>query len=331
MQIIYIEKAIMQHPRVAQILQRIGQHATVIECQHYQEVFNPKSQNFRFQKQSPALILAQKSGHLVMPTPEGFGIGGAHNYYFSHMLNCLYDCRYCFLQGMYPSAHYVVFVNYEDFMTQISATMAAHSESPCYFFSGYDGDSLVFDQVTGFLTDFVPFFAKHPQAILELRTKSTQVKVLLSQPAIPNCIVAFSLTPESISQRLELGVPPLSKRLKAMQHLAQAGWSIGLRFDPLIYVEDFSELYQQLITQVFQQLPLQAIHSVSVGPLRFPQKMYQRMVALYPDEKLFSHPLYKRAQHYSYAENLEIKMKQVVITALQEYIPSSLLFTCSPL
>ena len=22
------------------------------------------------------------------------------DWYFSHMLNCLYDCRYCFLQGM---------------------------------------------------------------------------------------------------------------------------------------------------------------------------------------------------------------------------------------
>ena len=31
------------------------------------------------------------------------------------MYNCLFDCRYCFLQGMYNSSNFVIFVNYEDF------------------------------------------------------------------------------------------------------------------------------------------------------------------------------------------------------------------------
>ena len=35
------------------------------------------------------------------------------------MYNCIYDCKYCFLQGLYSSANYLVFVNYEDFLNQI--------------------------------------------------------------------------------------------------------------------------------------------------------------------------------------------------------------------
>ena len=89
--------------------------AEIILCDRYGEIFNPKSQNFRLQKQNPALILAQKHKGHVLPAPEGYGLGSEKNYYFSHMLNCVYDCRYCFLQGMYQSAHYVVFVNFEDF------------------------------------------------------------------------------------------------------------------------------------------------------------------------------------------------------------------------
>ena len=30
------------------------------------------------------------------------------------MYNCIYDCRYCFLQGMYSSANFVLFVNFEE-------------------------------------------------------------------------------------------------------------------------------------------------------------------------------------------------------------------------
>jgi len=332
MQIIYYEKAVKDHPRTRQIIDRVGRQALLIECDNYQQVFNLKSQNFRIQKQQgPALILAHKNGKKVMPTPEGFGIGGEINYYFSHILNCLYDCRYCFLQGMFPSAHYVVFVNYEEFAADILQVLTENNGRPVYFFSGYDGDSLAFDSVTHFIEFFVPFFAGQPQGILELRTKSANVRPLLAQSPIGNSVVAFSFTPEAISREIEHKVPPLEKRLQAMRQLAQAGWSLGLRFDPLIAAEGFERLYQQLIEQVFQCVPSASIHSVSVGPLRFPQKMYQKMVRLYPQEKLLAQPLIKRGQCYSYQQPLEEQLKRTVINHLQKYIPSRLLFECSSL
>ena len=113
MHAIYIENAIREHPRTLEVLDRFPR-AEIIECERYGEVFNRASQNFRLQKPRPGLILAKKHGNLILPAPEGYSIGAADNYYFSHMLNCLYDCRYCFLQGMYRSANYVYFVNFED-------------------------------------------------------------------------------------------------------------------------------------------------------------------------------------------------------------------------
>lgn len=332
MQIIYYESAVKNHPRTQQIIERVGRQALLIECENYQEIFNLKSQNFRIQKQQgPALILAHKAGKRVLPTPPGFGIGGQANYYFSHMLNCLYDCRYCFLQGMYPSAHYVVFVNYEDFSTGIFQILSAHVQEQVYFFSGYDGDSLAFNAITHFLEFFIPFFANHPSAILELRTKSANIRPLLAQPAINNCVVAFSVTPELISQQVEHNVPPLIKRLQAMQQLAQAGWRIGLRFDPLIAADNFDDLYAALIQQIFSYLDAKSVHSISIGPLRFPQKMYQQMIKLYPQDKLLAHPLVKRDRHYSYEASLEQRMQQAVMAQLQKYVTASLLFTCNSL
>ena len=115
---IYIEECVQHHPRVLGIKARFPDARTII-CERFGEVFNPKAQNFRLQKQKPALILAEKYQNFVLETPKGYGIGAERNYYFSHMLNCLYDCRYCFLQGMYQSANYVLFVNYEDFQAEI--------------------------------------------------------------------------------------------------------------------------------------------------------------------------------------------------------------------
>ena len=91
------------------------------------------NKNFRIQKQNPALILARKHDNFVLPAPQGFGLD-AQKLLFSHMYNCIYDCRYCFLQGMYSSANYVLFVNYEDFFKAISDTIDKNTDTSLTFF-----------------------------------------------------------------------------------------------------------------------------------------------------------------------------------------------------
>jgi len=208
MDTIYVESAVRDHPRAKSMFER-HPRATVIECEHYGEVFNMRSQNFRLQKRRPALILAEKRGNKVMPTPPDYSIGADRNFYFSHMLNCLYDCRYCFLQGMYRSAHYVHFLNYEDFETEIDRvrTENSDSEEQLCFFSGYDCDSLVMEKMTGFAERFIPFFAARPDAWLELRTKSIATSPLESTEPVPNIVTAYTLTPAPIAREFEHGAP----------------------------------------------------------------------------------------------------------------------------
>lgn len=328
MQLVYVEESIKNHPRVEKILARFKSRCHVVYCAHYREVFNPKNQNFRLQKKSPALILAAKPAPRVLSTPEGFGVGSAENYYFSHLLNCPYDCRYCFLQGMYQSANYVLFVNYEDFMDEIRQTLQAESVATPYFFSGYDADSIAYEPVSGFLVEFLPFFAECSSGMFELRTKSSNVNSLLNYPAVDNVIAAFSFTPQAISTAVEHGVPSVEKRISSMAALAEKGWKIGLRFDPLIYASDFDALYSHLIDAIFKKIPVESVHSVSMGPLRFPVKMYQKLVKLYPEDKLLAQALQKRRQQMTYSEHCEKNMKAFVASHLKNYMPEALIFEC---
>jgi len=306
---LYIEENIRRHPRTEKICKRFPT-ARKIFCGRYGEVFNPKAQNFRLQKQKPALILAEKYNNRVLPAPPGYGIGAQHNYYFSHMLNCVYDCRYCFLQGMYQSAHYVLFVNYEDFKEDISQLARQSALQTVHFFSGYDCDSLALEPVTGFAEAFMPLFDTLPNAWLELRSKSTQVRSLLKIPPVPRCIVAFSLTPNSIAQAIEYKAPSVNKRIEAMVKLQQQGWTLGLRFDPLIYQTGYRQLYQQLFEQVFARIRPDSLHSVSLGVFRLPEKYFKKMARMYPQEKLFAGSLQIKQGMASYQTTLEQEMLQ---------------------
>jgi spore photoproduct lyase len=321
---IYVESEIADHPRSRRILAR-HPDADVISIERYGEVFNPAQQNFRVQKRRPALILAAKHKSHVLPTPEGYGIGGERNYYFSHMLNCLYDCRYCFLQGMFRSANYLLFVNYEDF----AAAIVRHSQTDgkgCYFFSGYDCDSLALEPITEFIDFFVPVFEGLPDAWLELRTKSTQIRRLLARPAQRNCVVAFSLSPPAVVSGLEARTPSLSQRLTAMLKLQQAGWTLGLRFDPIIHFRGWKAAYAKLMEQTFTVLDSDAIHSATLGTLRLPKAFHVRISALYPDEALFSAGLLQDGGNIAYSIERQSALVEHCREHLARYLPETKIF-----
>lgn len=325
---LYIESAVARHPRVAAIRRRFPE-ARVVSCERYGEVFNPRAQNFRLQKQRPALIMAEKYQKFMLPAPAGYGIGGGRNYYFSHMLNCLYDCRYCFLQGMYQSANYVLFVNFEDFQQQIREVCQETPDQDVYFFSGYDCDSLALEPVTGFAENFLPLFEALPNAWLELRTKSTQIRTLLNREVVPRCVAAFSLAPETIADKVEAKAPSVAKRIEAAAKLQQQGWKIGLRFDPLIYQSDYRQRYKELFEQVFSVIDADALHSVSLGVFRLPEQYFKKIHKLYPDEKLFASPLQTEAGMVSYRADLEQAMMADCKDMLLQYIAREKFFPCS--
>lgn len=325
---LYLEQAVADHPRVQRILARFPKARRIL-CRHYGEVFNPKAQNFRLQKRRPALILACKHKNFVLEAPAGYHIGGRRNYYFSHMLNCLYDCRYCFLQGMYRSANYVLFVNFEDFHSEIQGLAdGSGGEEPAYFFSGYDCDSLALEPITGFADYFLDVFERLPNAVLELRTKSSQVRALLQRPPLTNVITAFSFTPDPLARALEHKVPTVERRLQAMARLQAQGWPLGLRFDPLIYNDDFRAQYRQLFQQVFEVLEPDRLHSVSLGVFRLPASYFARLQALYPEEPLLAGPLHKYRQMVAYRSDLEAEMIDYCRQALSQYLPAERLFSC---
>lgn len=323
---IYIEEKLKNHPKVIQITHRFPK-AHLVYCERYQEIFNRKAQSFRLQKQNPALILAEKKQGHVLPVPENYGLFKPSNYYFSHILNCLYDCRYCFLQGMYRSAHYVLFVNFEDFQSALIEKME-QSPKGATFFSGYDGDSLALNFITNFIEDFVSFFKNYPKHELELRTKSNAIQPLLHLEPASNIILAYSLNPKWVVDRFEHKTARLNQRLKALKILQEKGWPIGLRFDPLIYHPNWQESYNAFFDEVFSTLNPHQIHSITLGTLRMPQGVAESMKKQYYDEPLFFSGLCQRKKQVTYLPEIEQSIYTFCKNKILDYAPENILFSC---
>lgn len=272
--IIYVEKRILDCARTKTLIERLHPES-VIECDRYQEIFNRKGQEFRLQKAKPATILARKDQGFVHSIPKELTIGFDENYYFSPFLNCPFDCEYCYLQGMFRSANYVLFTNYEDYLDEIGKKIEEAKGSIC-FFSGYDADSLALEPKSRLMESVLPFFVDK-RGYLEIRTKSIYIRPLLEREVMDNVIVAFSLNPQEIVEKVEKKTPPLEKRLEAIKKLKDRGWKIGLRFDPVIYCDGFEKIYRELFEKVFSVVEDRDIHSVTLGTFRLPKTYYQTM------------------------------------------------------
>ena len=283
--IIYIEREIKNHFRTKLICSKV-RNPEIIVIDRFSEIFNKRNQSFKLQKNDPALILAKKYKNLIHKTPENYGIGNKHNYYFSYMYNCIFDCKYCFLQGMYSSANYVIFVNYEDYYEEIKKISITNKKKNITLFSGYDCDSLAFEAISNFMSYLIKKMPKYENIELEIRTKSTYSK-LFSKNIIKNVIIAYSFTPESFSNKYEKGVPSVDKRLKVIKRLSNLGWKLGFRFDPVIIYDGWQKDYKELFTKIFKNIDIYNVHSITFGKLRFPENVYKKLIKENMSENLF--------------------------------------------
>lgn len=154
--------------------------AEIVYIRHYKDVFCRRRQDYEEQHHAQNLILAKKTGSLIYQgAPVCQNFGNTYFYYTSCMMNCIYDCEYCYLKGMYPSANIVIFVNIEDIFEELHRMLSEH---PVYLCVSYDTDLLAFETMTGYVREWEHFVLEENKRStyplkIEIRTKSANVKL----------------------------------------------------------------------------------------------------------------------------------------------------------
>lgn len=184
-------------------------------------------------------------------------------------LNCLFDCTYCILQGYVNLPATTVFVNTDDLLAELAGKWSEDPNQIWRLGTGEFGDSLALDDLMGLNARLIPFFARHPRAVLEIKTKCHRVEPLLSLGPNRQVIFAWSLNPPAIVHRAEGGTASLSARLKAARQAGEAGFRLALHFDPLIYFPGWEEAYRETVAQLAEAVSPAHIAWISLGALRF--------------------------------------------------------------
>ena len=258
---VYLEEGVEDYAITGVILDRLP-NATQVSVKDYKNMFARPGQDFQLQKRSPKLILARKKDNFIYTGSLASQNFGYRNFYYnSLLLNCIYNCDYCYLQGMYPSGNMVIFVNEDDFL---KATLSAienrlYQKEPLYLCISYDTDLLAFETVVPYASRFIEFTREQEDLIIEIRTKSANWRCLKDIRPIERCILAWTLSPPLVAKQYEKLTPSSDQRIEAIKHCLELGWPVRLCFDPVLRVENWESVYHSYFESVFKRLPAEKI------------------------------------------------------------------------
>ncbi len=276
---LYIERDAFDYRFTRRVRDRFPK-ARVVEIEDYKAVFARPRQRFQAQKESMKLILAVKKDRFLYDGSghsQNFSLGNF--YYNTLMFNCVYNCDYCYLQGMFPSANIVAFVNLEDYFAATRQVIRNRSNpsQPLYLCISYDTDLLAFESIAPYCREWIEFAYEQPDLLVEIRTKCAAYRAIRELPPTDRVILAWTLSPQPVATRYEHGAPPLRQRLDAVRAAMDDGWPVRLCFDPVLAVPSWKSMYGDLLEEVFRQIDPAAVRDVTVGGFRMAKGHFQRM------------------------------------------------------
>ena len=239
------------------------------------------------------------------------------------MMNCIFDCEYCYLKGMYPSGNLVVFVNLEDIFAELEALLAQKS---IYLCVSYDADLVAIESLTGFVREWIAFTKKYENLTIEIRTKSGRCDLWSNYEACDRVIIAYTVSPQRVAAEYEHFASAPMERIQAAKCAMDSGFPVRLCFDPMIYCKDWRGEYSRLVDDVFSQIDGSKLWDVSIGSFRISQDYLKKMRKDMPCSAVVNFPYDNVNGYYQYPENIRSDMEEFMIQAVSEYVDKDRIF-----
>ena len=208
-----------------------------------------KKENKEFPKMKRNLIIGIRKTHKFVPNNK------ISDYLVPYTSSgCTAMCLYCYLVCNYNKCAYLrLFVNREEMLAKIIKT-ANESEKELVFEIGSNSDLILENSITGNLRWTIENFSKAKRGYITFPTKFDMVDDILNLDGKEKVIIRMSVNPKEIIQRVEMGTSQLENRVEAINKLKRAGYKVGILIAPVIFVENWKKLYEELIIYLKENL-----------------------------------------------------------------------------
>lgn len=275
------------------------------------------------------LFVTRYRGRLVKPCPGSQGRICCGYQVINAMVHCPMDCHYCVLQTYLSVPALTLFVDEDRIREEIRERLDTNRSHFFRFGTGELADSLVHDALTGFSRRMVPFFAKTPNGILELKTKTAAVETLRDLDPKGRTVVSWSVNPPALIRAVEPGTVPLSQRIAAARRCQEMGYWIGLHFDPVVWFEGWKEAYRGVVADLARALDPNRVLWISVAGFRYTRAQKDLIRKRFKSTPLFLGESFRDEDgKFRYLQPLRVSMYQKLLGWLREWSPDLFIYYC---
>ena len=178
---------------------------------------------------------------------------------------CSFGCSYCTIQTFYGEV-----AELEDGLAEKLAAVELDPGRLYHIGTGQSSDSLIWGNRGGVLDALVSFARRHPNVVLELKTKSDNVRPLLERDDLPpNLVCSWTLNTPTVIRNEEHGTASIDRRLAAARRMVDHGSRVGFHFHPMVLHEGWRDEYGGIAARLLEMFsPAEALF-VSMGAVTF--------------------------------------------------------------
>ena len=320
---IYFEKEIENYPLGKELMDKY-KDIPKIEIENHNAIEEMrKKENKEFGNMKRNLIIGVRKTHKFV---ENHKVSDYLVPYTSS--GCTASCLYCYLVCNYNKCAYLrLFVNREQMLEKIVKT-SLKSEKELTFEIGSNSDLILENTITNNLVWTIENFKNTEKGKLTFPTKFDMVEPILPLEHKGKITVRMSVNPEEIINRVEFGTSRLQGRIEAINKLKEAGYQIGILIAPVIFVENWKELYLQLIQRLESELSFKVKKDVffeiifmtySYVHIKINEEAFPNAIDLYDKDKMTGRGRGK----YWYKNEIRQEGEKFFREKMKQYFPNN--------
>jgi len=259
-------------------------------------------------------------GSFIKPCPGTPGHVCCGYWILNVAQGCTLRCTYCILDRYFHNKKLVVFTNIEKLFQEIELQLRGFKGILRYG-TGEFTDSLLLKELVPLYSELIPFISETRRAVIELKTKTTNVDTLLGIKKHDRAIVSWSVNSGFIAEREESFAPPVEERIRAACRALEAGYKVAFHFDPIIMHEGWEDGYRRTVEKIFEAVRPEHVVYISMGALRYKPDM--NGIPTYGGEFIRTDDNKMR-----YFRPLRVKAYRALKSMLSQYVPEEILYLC---
>lgn len=320
---IYYEEKAKEYELGKELLEKYKDVPQIIIENHNNIEEMRKRENKEFPRMKRNLIIGIRKTHKFVPNNK------ISDYLVPYTSSgCTAMCLYCYLVCNYNKCAYLrLFVNREEMLDKIIKT-ANESEKELVFEIGSNSDLVLENSITGNLKWTIENFKKAEKGYITFPTKFDMVDDLLDIEGKERVIFRMSVNPKEVIQKVEIGTSRLEQRVEAINKLKEAGYNVGILIAPVIFVDNWEKLYEELVIYLKENLTEKAKQDVFFEVIFMTYSFIHRKIneEAFPSAiNLYNQDLMtgRGKGKYTYKQELRKKGEEHIGKLLEKYFPNN--------